>query len=121
MTSAFTPYYVAIRLRDGAIKTSIEAERTAYDAMLAAKDGLFSGTWEAIGVYTNIPTLAAWDGDSRHQTLLLSVIQSTFFHNDSKAKEPEVASADLSFSGRLYTPLPVLSYSKRHSAKEAFT
>jgi hypothetical protein len=61
--AAFTVYYSAVLLRNGGIKTAIEAERTAHDALLSVREDLAPGSWEAIGIYTAIPTIAAFDGD----------------------------------------------------------
>jgi hypothetical protein len=105
--TAFTVYYGAVYLRDGAIKTSILAERTAYDAMLSLKEELAPSSWEAIGVYTAIPTIAAWDGDTRHGAVLGNAIRSTYFKDSPATAKPAA------MPGVPYTPRHIISYSKR--------
>jgi hypothetical protein len=106
--TAFTVYYGAALLRNGAIKTSILAERAAYDAMLSLKDELAPSSWEAIGIYTAIPTIAAWDGDTRHGSTLSNVIRATYF----KDSTPSVTKT-VSLPGKVYVPRSIIPFVKR--------
>lgn len=110
--AAYTVYYAAAMLRNGAIKTCIQAERSAYDAMLSMKEELAPSSWDAIGIYTSIPTLAAFDGDSRHSELLGRTVRSAYFGNEDTPPQPPAPPVP---GGVPYVPRTVMSYTKRNA------
>jgi hypothetical protein len=115
--AAFTVYYSAVLLRDGGIKTAIEAERTAHDALLSVREDLAPGSWEAIGIYTAIPTIAAFDGDSRQAPKLTNAIKSSYFPASDTTTDSVVEGTPL--PGKVWKPACVILPFPKRTAEGA--
>ena len=109
--TAFTVFYGAVLLRNGAIKTSIEAEKTAYEALLNIKEDAYRSGYIAVAVYSSEPKLLMFDGDQSQASTLTEVIKATYFKDSIKETAPATATPIV--TAPVYVGLPIKSISKR--------
>lgn len=112
---AFNVYYGAVLLRNGAIKTSIEAERTPYEALLNLKEEAYRAGYIAVGVYSADPKLLMFDGDQSQASTLTEVIKATYFKG-TEDDAPPTTPAGAPLSGTLYKGIPrtsIKTFTKR--------